>query len=352
MLIRARCACPWRGNIPALAVVACMLACWLAGPAQAQSPLPGAVAPVAAVQQAATASVVPALQPASSPRRTAARVRSARAAVAHRVAPQPAAPSASNSAPTAAPTTVAGTAPTAATTTVAGTAPTTVVTAARRASKAAKSAVESRSKAAAERTSKAAKADGSKAAALREVSKRALAAPQRTVAAARTAPRQAATALITAASGLAPNTLSLLGAIVPAGENAATAQRGSQAVAPTGGFLFSRGGARPAIASSAPAPTAIDGTAGPGNAAASGWRNASTVPVEQAGRTLAGFDAGTSQPSGTASAAASVAGAAATALLGLLGLLSLISQRQGTLVRLRSAIAPAPPFLALPERPG
>ena len=334
MLTRANCACSWRGNISALTVVVCMLALWWAGPAQANPPLAGVAAPVAAVEQATTAPVVTAVQQTtSSPRRAVARVRSARAAVAHSVAPQPAAPQ---------PAAPVVSAPKAVATTVVSRS---------------KAAADRGSKAVAERAKKAA-ATGSKAAAVRDRAPRIVAAvkaaPQRTVGAVRIAPGRTMAALQSFSSdlaGLAVNTLALAGAV---GSFDAVALSSSQDTAPTtaGGVLTSRGGVRPAIAASAQGLQAITGTAGPGTAAASGWRNDSSVPVERVGGTLAGFDAPTSQHGGSTSAAASVAGAATVALLGLLGLLTLISLRQGAIVRLRSALAPASPFLALPERPG
>jgi hypothetical protein len=182
------------------------------------------------------------------------------------------------------------------------------------------------------------------------------AAPQRTVGAVRTAPRRTVAALHSFASqlaGVAANTLALVGTVAPLDATDQSSTQ-SQDTAPTtgGGVLTSRGGARPAIASSAQRLQAITGTVGPGTPAAAGWRNASSVPVDHVGGALAGFDAAASQSGGSAFSAASTAAAAAVALLGLLGLLSLISQRQGASVRLRSAFAPASPFLALPERPG
>jgi hypothetical protein len=176
----------------------------------------------------------------------------------------------------------------------------------------------------------------------------------RILAAVNSAPRRTVAALQSFSSdlaGLVADTLTLVGAV---GSFDGAAPSSSQDAAPTtaGGVLTSRGGARPAIAASAQGHRAITGTAGPGTPAASGWRNASSAPVERVGGALAGFDAPTSQRGGPASAAASTAAAAAVALLGLLGLLGLIAQRHGAIVRLRSAFAPASPFLALPERPG
>lgn len=328
MLIRARRGCPWRGNISAFAaVVACMLACWLAGPAQANSPLPGVPEPVAAVQQATTAlpavttAQPPAVRPvASSPRRSAARATTARAAAAQ---PAPAEP-----------------------------APTGVVAAVESGAKPAVSAVENRSKAAVAAADSGANAAASTA---RTGTQRAAssleAAPQRAAAAVRAVPSR----LVATVEAVAANTLSQLGMIALAVQPAATTPRtagvvGAPAVTPSSGVVVSRGGTRPTTAAGR-AHRAVAGAA-PTGLRESGWRKGPSAPAERVGGALADLAAPTSRPSGVASAGASPAAAAITALLGLLGLLIFIARRRGSLIRLRPDWVPAPPFLALPERPG
>jgi hypothetical protein len=127
---------------------------------------------------------------------------------------------------------------------------------------------------------------------------------------------------------------------------APTGPRGEAATTAPGATLGAVAAAltfiRPAVAHRAGSPAATAPTAD---------GTARLEPVAGSGRDAA-LGAPASQPTGLTSGAASSAAAATAALVGLLGILVFASQRRGTLVRLRPASAPMPPFLALPERPG
>ena len=290
MLTRATCARPWRGSILTLAIAACALAAWSAGPAQANGPVAGVPAPVAAVSQAATP-VVTAIQssPAASPGRPAARVGRARAAVADSVERAAAAVEPVSNGVAGGVETAAG---------------------------AAATASKSEHVAAVVRT-----------------------ASERTASGVRNAPRQAAAApkrLVAAA-----NTAGKLGSTISATALTSTSRQGPTA---PDGVAITTGAALPATANG----DAVR------HSAAGGWRNATAVreaparPLEPA----AAHSVLTTQPATPTSAGAAPAGIAAMALVGLLGLLSFSSQRLGAVVWLRPVSAPASPFLALPERPG
>ena len=291
MLIQARHACPWRGNILALAAVACVLSAALAGPARANGPVAGVAASVTAVQQA-TAPVVRTIESspvrtAASPGRPAARVSTARAAVADSVQPV------ANHVAAAVETT----------------------------SNTAATAVETVSKSELPRRA---------AAAVRVASKRAADGV-------RTAPRR------TAEVDAALNTVAKLGA-------APKPRDGVVAGEPTrlGGVPTAIGAALPAAAIG----YALPQSAASGWRHAAAGREAPTQPLERVADALAGFANSATQPASPSSAATGLAGAAAAALLGLFAYLIFGFQRPGALVWLRPASAPASPFLALPERPG
>ena len=157
----------------------------------------------------------------------------------------------------------------------------------------------------------------------------------------RTAPRQVGRA--PKDLGAAVNTVAKLGA-------ARTPRDGAVTGEPTrfGGATTATGAALPATAVGHAAP----------HIASSGWRHATAerrTPAQPLGRVadaVAGFASPATQPGAPSSAATGLAGAAAAALLGLFALLVFGLQRPGALVWLRPASAPASPFLALPERPG
>jgi hypothetical protein len=141
----------------------------------------------------------------------------------------------------------------------------------------------------------------------------------------------------------AVNTVARLGA-TPA------PRRGAAGSEPTrfGGATTSTGAALTATAIGLAAP----------HIALNGWRHATaerhapTQPLQRVADAFAGFANTATQPGSPSSAATGLAGAAAAALLGLFAFLIFSFQRPGALVWLRPASAPASPFLALPERPG
>jgi hypothetical protein len=317
MLTRARRHSPRRGNISATAVAACVLASWLAGPAQANGLLGGVPAPTAAVQQAA-APVVAAVEGSTvrsspSPGRPAARVLETRAAAAKPPAPQPQPVEP-------------------------------VVTAVRSAPQAAGNTVVRTSNRVASRLEKAPDRAAAKARMHVETA----------VDAVRSAPRRPviATADVSAALISSLDAVARLGTLTTP---ATVLAHGSQVVRhgalPTGGVTVSRGGTQPATASSADRP--LFAAARPTDPGRSGSRNASPASDERAGGAPRGLSAPTTEPDDApASAAASPAGTAAAAVAGLVVLLILASRREGTRVRLGPAWAPAAPFLPLAERPG
>jgi hypothetical protein len=299
----------------ALAAVACVLSAWSAGPAHANDPLAGVAASVTAVQQA-TAPVVRTIESspvrtAASPGRPAARVHTARAAVADSVE------NASTHAATAAQP-------------VANHAATVVETA----SNGAATAVETASKSELPKHATAVVRDASKHAA-----NGVRTAPERAAAVGSAPKRLVVAANMVAKLGAIASTLTLT-----------TARRDGVTGEPTrfGGIVTSAGAAQPATATG----HALRRVASTGRQSATATREAPTQPFERAGGELTGFEAPATQPGSPSSGATGVAGAAAMALLGLFAFLTFGSQRPGALVWLRPASSPASPFLALPERPG
>jgi hypothetical protein len=362
----------------ALAVVACTLAAWLAGPAQANGPPAGVPASATAVQQAATPVVTstPVRSPAS-PGRPAARVRETRAAAAESaarittaaetssnrtaMAAEPAANDAATSIETGAND---GAANIETGSDKAGAATrTTSRQGAATASRAAHTTSVATTSKAADPTARATavQAAADSAAAAVETTPRYAAAAVRTASAhtaagIRTAPRRVAAVgaapklLVAAAKGAGANTVSSLGWIASTAEHAAprrVGRVGGEVGAPSGDLATSTGAALPATADghaprpSAGVPTRTDSTA----------REARTQQLDRVGGELSGLTVPTT-PAAPTSAATGLAGAAVSALLGLLALLIFASQRLGAAVRLRPASAPSSPFLALPERPG
>jgi len=300
-----RSACPWRRNISACAVTVCLLAAWLAGPAEANGPVAGLTAPVTAVQQTAgqvvTTVEASAVRSSASPR-SAARVSKARAAVADPVA-----------------RTVTAVQATAAAQPVTSGAATTVRTASKGAAKTARSATNSAATTA--RTT--AERAGSKPA-VTAARERLVAAPATT--ASYTASRLGEISLTATPSGLRSEAATTQPAMTPLGAVAGTLTL-----------------VRPAVAAKADSPA---------DAAPIADGPARLEPVARRGRELTAFSAPASQPTGPASAGSSTGGVGTAGLVGLLGILLFVLQRLGTLVRLQPEWAPMPPFLALPERPG
>jgi hypothetical protein len=338
----------------ALAVVACTLAAWLAGPAQANGPPAGVPAPGTAVQQAATPVVTstPVRSPVS-PGRPAARVRETRAAAAEPAARITTAAETSSNRTAMASEPAADDAATAIEN-GANDGAATVETGSDKA--AAVTRTTSRHGAA---TAVQAAAHGAAAAA--ETTPRHAAAAVRTASAQtatgiRSAPRRVAAVgatpklVVAAAKGAGANTVSRLGWIASTAEHAAPRRVdrvGGEVGAPSGDLATSTGAALSATADGhAPRPSAgvpprTDSTA----------REARTQQLDRADGELTGLTVPTT-PAAPTSAATGLAGAAVTALLGLLALLIFASQRFGAAVWLRPASAPSLPFLALPERPG
>jgi hypothetical protein len=176
--------------------------------------------------------------------------------------------------------------------------------------------------------------------------------PKRVTAAVRAASKHAADGVRTAPQKVGHASKDLDAAVNTAAKLGATPapREGTVTGEPTrfDGLTTATGAALPATAIGHAAPHIV----------ANGWRHATverqapTQPLERVADALAGFANTATQPASPSSAATGLAGAAAAALLGLFALLIFGFQRPGALVWLRPASAPASPFLALPERPG